>query len=322
MVNGFIQKLNAWGKEKKPFLFVVDFELKKPLAFQLEEVNPEEILFYVNGRTNAPELSYPVKPLSFEKFPLPFPLYKSKFDRVMDEIKKGNSYLTNLTMGTPVSANMDLKELFLKSKARYKLCIKNQFLVFSPEAFIQIKGHKIFSYPMKGTIDANIPQAEKAVLENPKERAEHITIVDLIRNDISRIASQVEVPKFRYVEKINTIHKNLLQVSSKISGILPDGAFSSLGSLLCQLLPAGSVCGAPKEKTREIIRRVEGEDRGYYTGVFGIFDGENLDSGVMIRFIESKNGQLVYRSGGGITFQSEVFEEYQELMDKIYVPIN
>jgi para-aminobenzoate synthetase component 1 len=88
------------------------------------------------------------------------------------------------------------------------------------------------------------------------------------------------------------------------------------------LLPAGSVCGAPKAKTLEIIRTAESEDRGYYTGVVGWFDGSKLDSGVMISYIEKQGDHFYYRSGGGITDQSELQKEYQELIDKIYVPVD
>ena len=85
-------------------------------------------------------------------------------------------------------------------------------------------------------------------------------------------------------------------------------------------MPAGSVTGAPKQKTLEIINHVEGLPRGYYTGIFGCFDGENLESAVMIRFIEQRDGQLWFRSGGGITCNSLAELEYQELIDKVYVP--
>jgi para-aminobenzoate synthetase component 1 len=86
------------------------------------------------------------------------------------------------------------------------------------------------------------------------------------------------------------------------------------------LLPAGSISGAPKEKTREIIRNAEKEARGFYTGIAGIYDGETLDSCVMIRYVEKQGEKTFYRSGGGITFQSEEGSEYNELIDKIYVP--
>jgi para-aminobenzoate synthetase component 1 len=87
------------------------------------------------------------------------------------------------------------------------------------------------------------------------------------------------------------------------------------------MLPAGSICGAPKAKTVSIIQDVEQDLRGYYTGIFGYFDGENLDSAVNIRYLEKKNDQLLYRSGGGITFLSDLESEYNELIEKIYVPV-
>jgi para-aminobenzoate synthetase component 1 len=82
------------------------------------------------------------------------------------------------------------------------------------------------------------------------------------------------------------------------------------------------VSGAPKNKTRTIISEAEKEKRGYYTGVAGYFDGDQIDSGVMIRFIEQEGDQFYYRSGGGITSQSQAQSEYQEMIDKIYAPIH
>ena len=149
-----------------------------------------------------------------------------------------------------------------------------------------------------------------------------MTIVDLIRNDISQVATDVQVTRFRYIDKIKTSSKTLLQVSSEIVGLLGDGYFGRLGDILVRLLPGGSVSGAPKSRTLEIIRQTEAEKRGFYTGVFGIFDGESLDSGVMIRFIEKQGSKYFYRSGGGITTQSNGESEYQEAIDKVYVPIN
>ncbi len=175
---------------------------------------------------------------------------------------------------------------------------------------------------MKGTIDAAIPNATETLLLDPKELAEHVTIVDLMRNDLSQVATRVAVTRFRYVEELKTNRKNLLQVSSEIMGELSPDYFSQLGTLLATLLPAGSVSGAPKTKTLAIIRDAEQEKRGYYTGVFGYFDGVMMESAVMIRFIENQGGRLFYRSGGGITTQSEVGNEYREANDKIYVPID
>jgi para-aminobenzoate synthetase component I len=147
-------------------------------------------------------------------------------------------------------------------------------------------------------------------------------IVDLIRNDLSQVAHNVEVTRFRYIDEIKTHHTDLLQVSSEIKGDLDPDYKARLGEIVSNLLPAGSISGAPKTKTVQIIREAENEKRGYYTGVFGYFDGTELNSGVMIRFIEKNEIGYFYRSGGGITTQSDVRMEYQETINKVYVPVD
>jgi para-aminobenzoate synthetase component 1 len=109
-------------------------------------------------------------------------------------------------------------------------------------------------------------------------------------------------------------------VSSKITAKLPTHWQDNIGTLLSQLLPAGSITGTPKKSTVNIINEVENFERDFYTGVFGVFDGKSLRSGVMIRFIEKENETLYYKSGGGITIDSDAKSEYEELIDKIYLP--
>lgn len=174
---------------------------------------------------------------------------------------------------------------------------------------------------MKGTMDASIPEAFRLLASDPKEDAEHNTIVDLIRNDLSMVSSKVRVKRFKYIEKIRTHQGELLQMSSEITGELPGEYRRRLGNILFRLLPAGSICGAPKKKTMEIILNTEGYERGFYTGIFGHFDGLNLDSAVAIRYLEKQGEQLVFKSGGGITFQSEADKEYKEMQNKVYVPV-
>ncbi len=154
-----------------------------------------------------------------------------------------------------------------------------------------------------------------------KEKAEHATITDLIRNDLSMVANDVKVKRYRYVSQVKTVDSELLQVSSEITGTVKKEIQNSLGSLLSMLLPAGSITGAPKKKTVEIIKEAEQYNRGYFTGVFGYFDGKKLESAVMIRFIENISSNLFFKSGGGITVYSDAKSEYQELIDKVYVPI-
>ena len=216
-----------------------------------------------------------------------------------------------------------LKEIFYRANAKYKLWIKNKFVVFSPEIFIQIHPDRtIYSYPMKGTIDANEPDAKYKILNDKKESAEHATIVDLIRNDLSIIADKVTVSKYRYIDTITTHQGKLLQVSSEIKGILPENYLNTLGDIIFKLLPAGSISGAPKRKTVKIITEAENYDRGFYTGIMGIYDGKKVDSAVMIRFIEQNaQGKYLFKSGGGITAKSKIHNEYNEIKQKIYVSI-
>jgi para-aminobenzoate synthetase component 1 len=236
------------------------------------------------------------------------------------EIRAGNTYLLNLTFATPIESSLDLKEIFTYAKAKFKLYFKGKFICFSPERFVEIENNCIATYPMKGTIDADLPNARKNILSDSKETAEHVMIVDLMRNDLGIVGSHVKVEKFRYVEKIKAGDKALLQVSSKITATLDENWKDEIGTLLNHLTPAGSITGTPKKSTVGIIDTIENYDRGFYTGIFGIFDGENLRSGVMIRFIEKEEGQLVYKSGGGITIDSDAQSEYEELLDKIYLP--
>jgi len=319
-----INQMNRYGGEGIPFLFVIDFEMKNIMVQALNQVNPAYILYAVNEKNNIPSYLRKVQNYTsvlLKKNPIPFETYLPKFEKVMAHIKGGDTYLLNLTCPTSIALNLTLKEVFLQSEAKYKLWVKDRFVVFSPEIFVQIIDGQIFSFPMKGTIDADLPNAEALILADEKEKAEHATIVDLIRNDLSMVAEKVHVEKFRYVEKVWTYQKTLLQVSSKIVGTLPADYCKNIGHLIFTLLPAGSICGAPKKKTVEIILAIEGYKRGYYTGIFGIFDGKNLDSGVMIRFIEQTETGLIFKSGGGITYKSQAEAEYQEMIDKVYVPI-
>lgn len=321
-ISEFKNQMNKWGQQKVPFLFMVDFEMEKPNIIRLSDIENSKILFDINGFSNSVNSLVSPEFISIKKLPIRFEDYQKKFDSVFSHLEYGDSFLTNLTIKSEIEIQCSLRDVFNFSKAKYKLLHENKFLVFSPETFVKIQNGKIFSFPMKGTIDSSIPDAEQKILANQKELSEHVTIVDLIRNDLSLVAKNVEVNRFRYIEEIRTHSKSLLQVSSEISGELSQDYKAHLGDVLIALLPAGSICGAPKQKTIEVIRQAEGEERGFYTGVFGYFDGENLDSGVMIRYIEQVHGKYFYRSGGGITTQSDAMAEYQEALDKVYVPVD
>ncbi|QKF65973.1 aminodeoxychorismate synthase, component I [Arcobacter venerupis] len=314
------EKLNKFGSEKEPFLFVLSYDLSK---FYIEKLSklPNSIKFQLNQKEDFNKVFTKSK---LEKFPISFEEYKKKFDRLQEEIKAGNTYLSNLTVKTKIKTSLSLDEIYENTKGKYKIRFQNQednFTCFSPETFIKIKDNKIFTYPMKGTIDADISNAKEQILANKKEMAEHTMVVDLLRNDLGIIASNVRVEDFRYIDTINAGDKRLLQVSSKISANLQENWIKNIGDIITSILPAGSITGTPKKKTVEILKEIENYDRDFYTGIFGVFDGKELDSCVMIRFIqEDINGNKYYKSGGGITCDSDVLNEYQELIDKIYLP--
>ena len=305
-------------KKKKPFLFIISYDKSKIYAQALNALD-DDIFYKLEEWRN-----YPVrkreKDFTFSKFPASFPIYKKAFDHILSEIRSGNTYLLNLTFKTPIESSLNLEEIFTYARAKFKLYFKGQFICFSPERFVDIENNTIATYPMKGTIDANLPHAEESILSNKKEMAEHLMIVDLMRNDLGIVGSNVKVEKFRYVEKIKAGKKELLQVSSKITAKLDEKWRDNIGTLLDNLTPAGSVTGTPKKSTVNIINDIENYDRDFYTGIFGLFDGKDLRSGVMIRFIEEENGALVYKSGGGITIDSNAKSEHEELIDKIYLP--
>jgi para-aminobenzoate synthetase component 1 len=316
-----IDKINEFTSKGDPFLFVIDFDAAAGIVLTPEEAASANVFFNIRGKSNYREKRIKASSFAFEPRPVSRDRYTKAFSRVMSHLKRGDTYLTNLTFQTEVKCDLSLIALFHRSRAPFRLLFDDQFVVFSPESFVEIKGNKIYSFPMKGTIDASIPKARQKILDDKKELYEHTTIVDLIRNDLSMVSSGVEVRRFRYIDRIRTNRNILLQVSSEICGTLDKGFRKNLGEIIFRLLPAGSVTGAPKEKTVSIIRETEDYRRGFYTGIFGYWDGRSLQSAVMIRFIENEKGRLFFKSGGGITAKSNPGFEYNELIQKIYVPV-
>ncbi len=314
------QLMNHYGSIKEPFVFMIDYEMKKPLVLTLDEAKNQKIEFKIEQKNNHKKQDN--NKYVLEKKAIDFEEYKKSFDIVHHNLLKGNSFLTNLTHPTEIKTDISLAEIYSISQAKYCLKYKDEFVFFSPETFVKIEEGIISSYPMKGTLAANIENAESILINDKKEIAEHATIVDLIRNDLSMVADKIWVEKYRYLEKIKTNENDLWQVSSKICGQLPEKHWDKIGNIIFKLLPAGSITGAPKPQTIAIIKEAENHQRGYYTGVFGYFNGTSLDSSVMIRFIEKTSEGLIFRSGGGITAFSNAKSEYQEMIDKVYLSTN
>jgi para-aminobenzoate synthetase component 1 len=317
----FKANLNDWGSRGIPFIFIIDFEMRMPRAWKLDEVDASEVWYDFNGITNQPVREHGALAVTIASHPEGLKRYAKRFDIVRERLSRGDSFLTNLTIATPIVLSHSIQDIFHSAKARYKFMLRDRFIVFSPEIFVQVQNGVIRTFPMKGTIAADIPNAAEIILADVKETSEHVTAVDLLRNDLGIVATEVKVKRFRYIDEVRSNKRTLLQVSSELEGKVREPFLNRFGDLLLAMLPAGSVSGAPKIETVRIIREAEEIDRGYYTGVCGYFDGENLDSGVMIRFIEQQASGHVFRSGGGITTQSTAEQEYQEALDKIYVPV-
>ncbi len=321
--NEAVRRMNEWGKERRPFVFVIDYKQERSLVEEPEGIDPSVCLYDFCGVTNAGGSAFApyTQDIRWQAFPESESRFAGAFEVVRRNLLAGNSFLVNLTRKVPIDTNLSLEEMFHRSRAPYRLWLRGRFVCFSPEIFVRIRGGNIFAYPMKGTIDAALPDAQQALREDEKEAAEHATVVDLLRNDLSMYATGVTVFRYRYFDRLVTNRGVLWQTSSEIGGRLPGDYREHLGDLLYDMLPAGSVTGAPKPKTMEIIAEAEGYERGFYTGIAGYFDGSDLDSCVLIRFVEQEGDRLWFKAGGGITSRSSMHGEYEEVKQKVYVPI-
>ena len=253
--------------------------------------------------------------------------YDRAIGTVLDYIRAGDIYQANLTFlasvaiaGDPLAAYAAIRP---RAAAGYGALIRHDgrhILSFSPESFFTLAGGRIATRPMKGTARrlADPAQDAAAIVElatDPKQRAENLMIVDLLRNDISRVtnAGSVQVPQLFTVETYPTIH----QMISIVEGELRDG----LGPLdvLRALFPCGSITGAPKLRAMEVIRQVERYGRGLYTGSIGHISPDGTARfNVAIRTISLESGAQsgIVGLGSGIVADSQPDAEWQECLDK------
>ncbi|WP_420460494.1 aminodeoxychorismate synthase component I [Neolewinella sp.] len=303
-----------------PSFFLLDFELQRPRFFTEQEwLRPGNLAFDFPGRPDPQPETTRVTQLTART--IATQQYREAFALVQRGLQRGDSFLTNLTFPTPIALDADLGTVYRAVEAKYRVLLPDEFVCFSPETFVTIdpEGY-IATSPMKGTA-ADTPADRAALLSDPKEIAEHATIVDLLRNDLSQVARGVRVTDYRYLLATERGGGALVQTSSDIGGQLPRNWRTTLGATLLRLLPAGSVSGAPKWATLQLIRQAEGQDRGYYCGIAGYYDGQRLDTCVLIRYIAHRGGRYFFHSGGGITARSDWEREYQEMNAKIRLPL-
>lgn len=316
-------EMNRCGTERRPFLWGISYDLEKGFLV-CDPMCQEEVMWHIGRYGNDAHITSSASaPVLQVRKPISRVFYAGMFSTVMQGLMRGDSFLANLTGATEVKCTGTLRDVFIHSRAPFRLLIGDEFVCFSPEPFVRIRGRNISTYPMKGTADASVPGAEEALLADYKETCEHYTIVDLMRNDLNSVATDVTVRRFRYVEEITTASGSILQTSSEVCGILPEDSVLRFGDVILPLLPAGSITGAPKKSTVALINAAEKSDRGWYTGVFGYFDGKEMLTAVMIRCLQrASDGCLYFHSGGGITVNSSEEDEYAELMAKVRLTDN
>lgn len=330
----FFREMTRLSSEGKRFFFIINYDLTEAMLFDLNRMEEGK-----KGDENEPKLSFDYgfasldqikksdgyrqhSPSILARHPEPFEAYDHRFGIVRRALEAGDISLINLTLATPIECDQTIVEIYTNVHAKYKVLIEDRFVCFSPERFIRIDRNGILtSHPMKGTIRADIPNAKEVILNDPKEQAEHATMVESMKGELSKVGSAVSVPRYRYIDEINTVTGGLLQVSSEVRAELPADWRDHLGEIIRKLLPAGSIAGVPKGPAIRVIEEAEQHDRGYYSGISGYFDGNELETSVLIRYIEQNpDGRLIFHSGGGVTIDSNAQREYDEVLAKIYLP--
>ncbi|HUV98728.1 MAG TPA: aminodeoxychorismate synthase component I, partial [Gallionella sp.] len=251
--------------------------------------------------------------------------YAGAFASVQDYLKSGDCYQVNLAQrfsavasGDALGAYLALRNLSPAPYSAFLNLPQAQILCASPERFLRVQQRRVETRPIKGTRPRGRDAHHDALLalelqNHPKDRAENLMIVDLLRNDLGKscMPGSVRVPKLFEVESFAGVH----HLVSTVEGELIEGRDAL--HVLCDCFPGGSVTGAPKLRAMQIIAQLEPDRRGIYCGTIGYvgFDG-NMDSNIVIRTLVYSGDKIWCWAGGGIVADSEEKAEYQETLDK------
>lgn len=251
---------------------------------------------------------------------------ENNIEQVRNYILDGHTYQVNYTTRLYGNFSGDSHQLFLKLSAGnngdYAMYIDydgKQIVSLSPELFFEMdENRRIKTKPMKGTAPRfEDPEEDKKSYEflrnSKKDQAENVMIVDLLRNDISKIArpDSVEAVKLFTIEKYQTVYQMISTVEADVRDDV------SLSGIFDALFPCGSITGAPKEMTMRLIERLEKTPRGFYCGALGIlYPGKSAVFNVPIRTLTITGGRYIYSAGGGITYDSIPSSEFEEILHK------
>ncbi|WLS77119.1 aminodeoxychorismate synthase component 1 [Erwinia pyri] len=252
--------------------------------------------------------------------------YGEKFRRVQQWLQSGDCYQINLAQRFQASYSGDewqaFQQLNQQNRAPFSAFLRlpeSALLSLSPERFLKMRGNRIETRPIKGTLprlkdpQQDRQQAEK-LANSPKDRAENVMIVDLMRNDIGRAAEpgSVAVPELFVVEPFPAVHHLVSTVTARLKPSL------SACDLLRACFPGGSITGAPKVRAMEIIDALEPHRRNAWCGSIGYLSAcGNMDTSITIRTLTAEQGMLYCSAGGGIVADSNEQSEYQETFDKV-----
>ena len=319
----FFLCLDEIEKLKNDFYLVGYISYQAKDIFLNKKISSKKPLLYFEAHKNFKNFS-PKEPDKkanlFLKENITFDEYKKDIEEIKNLISNGTTYEVNYTCSNDVYTDSEGYNLFLNliknQKTPYCAYIKNDFeeiLSFSPELFFKIENNKIITKPMKGTVKRK-GEDEKEInfLKNDtKNLAENTMIVDLLRNDLSKIknSKNITVDKLFEVET----HKTLHQMTSTISASLDE---INLKDILSSIFPCGSITGAPKVSTMEIIDKIERYKRNIYCGAIGIIHKEKMEFSVPIRILEKKENKFQFYQGGAIVWKSDVLDEWEECRTK------
>ncbi|GAA6133355.1 aminodeoxychorismate synthase component I [Oceaniserpentilla sp. 4NH20-0058] len=251
------------------------------------------------------------------------PTYKQKIESIKDYIVNGDIYQANLAQhfsasysGNPINAYSALKESANVPFATYFESDNWSFASASPELFIQYENGVATTKPIKGTLP-RLPNPEDDNLQklrlssSPKDMAENLMIVDLLRNDLSKHGSNICVSKLFDIETFSTVHHLVSTITSNVNR-------RDIIKLLLDAFPGGSITGAPKQRAMEIISELECFPRSFYCGsTFYLSSNHKFNSNILIRSFLFEDSKVTCWAGGGIVHDSQWESEYQESLDKI-----
>jgi para-aminobenzoate synthetase component 1 len=251
--------------------------------------------------------------------------YLLGIQKVKDYIRSGDIYQANFTQRFTCMLESHPFELYQELRKKNPAPFSS-YIDFdtgyvcssSPERFIKVRKGKIQTRPIKGTMPRykdpiKDDESKKRLINSKKDQSELLMIVDLERNDLSKIAQtgSVKVPELFKLESYETVHHLVATVEANI-----DPKYS-ITDVIKATFPGGSITGTPKIRAMEVIDELEPTARGLYTGSIGYIDfNQNLDLNIVIRTFICKNNQAYFQAGGGIVWDSSLEGEYQESLDK------